>query len=44
MRGSSVEGRSLFECVGCGERYWDPDTRLCSCGATLRNISVERPA
>lgn len=42
MRGTQPTGESLYECIDCGDRQRDPDSRLCTCGGYLKNISVPR--
>jgi rRNA maturation endonuclease Nob1 len=38
-----VEGDELYECIDCGERAAEPDSRVCaSCGGKLENISRSR--
>jgi len=38
-----IDGNELYECVGCGERVTEPDSRVCdACGDTLENISRSR--
>lgn len=37
------ETEGVFECVACGSRVRDPDTRTCDgCGDELLNIGIER--
>jgi rRNA maturation endonuclease Nob1 len=40
---TDVDGSELYECIDCGERASEPDSRVCeSCGGRLENISRPR--
>jgi len=40
--GTSKEEVELFECQDCGARAESPETRLCTCGGELINLSKSR--
>ena len=40
---TDLETAEVFECVACGSRVRDPETRTCGgCGGELLNIGAER--